>query len=468
MAGRGIGVSFLLNLANTLGIPLGAKRKKYTDDPCRSYEKKEIAPQIAVIAEITRDDICLTDSPFFYNSEKVRLGKLLKSKLDIFNDCLNAIARSTVFDLLTEGYSVYKFRKVDNEYFFEPLISEAEFYLVDNKVVTVVEDKIIDDVIVFINYEKRDLEVSEFEDKVSLKINPVGFQTRYTKDLTDKLKQAEDALARLRNQTRYVRFATVEVGLNKGDSQQEVVDDISDGLNANSQDLPQPEVFQDYIPVFPTRKGIGKPELQEYAPNTELGKLTDIEYYQTQLALFTRFPKSYSDFSSNLSATALSMIRGDIRYERLLSACRSCVEKTVNDYVKGINSIQKAGVTWHLKSIPSSEDTDVIDTLESIVQLVTSILQIIDSEEDEFVARQKVNLLLKTFDAVRESVVVSEIKSEVQNLINLMFNKDEEPEEEIFTEDLESVEMKPRPSNQQKPETPEDEPEEQTEEQTEE
>ena len=65
---------------------------------------------------------------------------------------------------------------------------------------------------------------------------------------------------------RYIRFATVEVGVNKGDQQAELVEDISEGLNANSQDLQTATVFDDQIQVFPTRKGLGSPEVKRISP----------------------------------------------------------------------------------------------------------------------------------------------------------------------------------------------------------
>lgn len=224
MASSGYAVGFLLNLANTLGIPLGAKRKVVSNPLTSNKSKKEDPPsQLAVIAEITRDDICLTDKPFFYNSSRLRLGKILKSKLDVLTMCLNKIVRSVAFDLLVDGYSVYKLCEKNNEYYFEPLLGDLDFYLVDNKVLAVKNNKVLGDLLIFINYEKRDLEEATLNENLVLKIIPKGFQSRYTKDLIDKLKAAEDSVSRLRAQTRYIRFATVEVGINKGDQQQDVM-----------------------------------------------------------------------------------------------------------------------------------------------------------------------------------------------------------------------------------------------------
>ena len=211
-----------MSLANALGIPLGAKTKKFETSGSGSSLKEDLPPQVAVISEITRDDICLTDSPFFYSSKRIRLGKQLKTKLETLINSFNEIARSVAFDLLTEGYSVYKFRVVEGRYFFEPVIEPCEFYLLDNRIICVIDEKAVDDLIVFINYEKRDLTTKDFDNKKVLSVKPVGFQTRYTEDVLNKLKAAEDSLSRLRAQTRYIRFATVEVGLNKGDQQQAV------------------------------------------------------------------------------------------------------------------------------------------------------------------------------------------------------------------------------------------------------
>ena len=254
MGAYGAGAGWLMSLADALGIPLGAKHKKIETNDSKGGTKEELAPQLAVIAEITRDDICLTDKPFFTTSQRIRLGKQLKSKVEDLTKALNRMARSTAFDLLVDGHSVWKLRELNGEVFFEPVVDECEFYLKDNRILCVIDGKVLEDLIIFVNYEKRDLEVAEFNDHKAFKINPVGFQTRYTKDLLSKLTAAENAVAKLRAQTRYIRFATVEVGLNKGDQQQAVVDDISEGLNANSDSLPQPEVFQDNIPCIPYKK----------------------------------------------------------------------------------------------------------------------------------------------------------------------------------------------------------------------
>ena len=102
----------------------------------------------------------------------------------------------------------------------------------------------------------------------------MGLQVKNSQQAIEDLSNTELAIQRLRNQMRYVRFASVEVGLNKGDNQQEVVDDISEGLNANSEDLYTTGMYDDNIPVFPTRKGIGTPTLSEYAPTADMGALT--------------------------------------------------------------------------------------------------------------------------------------------------------------------------------------------------
>ena len=129
-----IGEGFLINLANSLGIPLGAKVKKASNPLTKEVKKEDLNPKLALISEITRDDIILTDEPLFYNTNRIRLGKELKTHLNLFVSALNSILRWVSFDLLTTGVSVYKLIYKDDRLYFEPVVADLEFYLKDGEV----------------------------------------------------------------------------------------------------------------------------------------------------------------------------------------------------------------------------------------------------------------------------------------------------------------------------------------------
>lgn len=401
---------FLLNLANTLGIPLGARRRKASITNNGGYQESDLniddspcKDLINSIIDIAKDDVCVGRAPFFYQSEKKRINAALKDRCQVLCDALNKIAPWVATDLLKVGVSSYKYKVLENKKIvFKPLLQECHYILEEDNTVSVFDengDK-VENVLVFIYYDKSNLVLlEEGDNEGKVQIVPVGIQTKNLKQALDNLAQTEKNIARLRADTsRVVRFAAVEVGLNKGNQQQSIVDDISEGINANSMDLNDSTEFDDQIPVFPTRKGLGKPEYEEHFSQVNMGDLPDLDYNLSKVTLAMRFPKSYADFSEHLSQSAVSMIRGDIRYAKLLTTCRSLMEETVDEWVKPIKEIQDAKVTFKLTQVPSSEDDDVVQVLAGYTDFASSAWDYIAQAESKEEA-EKLLVTLKTLYA---------------------------------------------------------------------
>lgn len=386
---------FILNLANTLGIPLGAKRRKVNGNGINGYQDPELNIDespckdfINSIIDIAKDDVCVGRAPFFYQSEKKRISNALKDRCQVLCDALNKIAPWVATDLLKVGVSTYNYKVLDDKrIIFNPILTKCYYILEDDNSVAVYNEdgEKVENILVFIYYDKENLVLLEEGDNEGrVQIVPAGIQTKNLKQSLDALSNTEKSIARLRADTsRVVRFGTVEVGLNKGNNQQEIVDDISEGINANSMDLNDSTEFDDQIPIFPTRKGLGKPEYEEHFSQGNLSDLADLDYNLSKVTLAMRFPKSYADFSDHLSQSAVSMIRGDIRYAKLLTTCRSLMEETVNEWAKPIKELQDAKIVFKLTQVPSSEDDDVVQVLSGYTDFASAAWDYISQAESK-------------------------------------------------------------------------------------
>lgn len=401
---------FLINLASALGIPMGAKLRKANylnksstgdSDLEALLEDDAVKDFLNSIIDIAKDDVCVGDEPMFYQSDKARVPASVKEACKGVCEAFNFIAPWVAFDLLKTGKSIYTYSVVEGSVYFNPYLKETRVYLQPDHNLLVVDDETnlqIENAVAFVYYDKNMLELVEDEDtlddelkgQVAFVVNPSGIMTKNAKTAIKDLIDCERDVKNLRASTsRVVRFATVEVGLNKGDVQQQLVDDISEGLNANSRDMVSSPEFDDQIPVYPVRKGLGKPEYEEHLPSADLSQLSDLDYFLSKYFLSLRFPKSYSDFTTNLQASAASMIRGDVRYAKLLVAARSCIEKTFNKFMSGVKEIGQHKIKFALTQVPSTEDDDLVATLSNFNDFASSALSVIVEAEtkDEALAR---------------------------------------------------------------------------------
>lgn len=391
---------FLISLANTLGIPIGARIRKVNPETSKSLQAVNILDDpnikdfINTIVDITKDDVCVGNAPMYFTSPRKRVSKQVRLTCDKVCKAFNKVASWVATDLLKVGVSVYIPKvKDDGRIVFTPFIEEFSVYLSPDMEVVVIDkdNNELQDALVFLYYDKEMLELvqDDSEDdryKGYFRVNTAGIQTKnLTKAALDLIK-CEAAISRLRAQTsRVIRFASVEVGLSKGDTQQQVVDDISEGLNANSSDLVATEDFDDQIPVYPTRKGLGKPEYEEHYSQADLKQLADLDYYLSKVFMAMRFPKSYADFTQSLSQTAVSMVRGDARYEKLVTTVRSIIQETFNDYMSSIKEVEEAEIVFKLIKLPGADDEDTTTVLSSytdLAQAVEGYLSVAESKEE--------------------------------------------------------------------------------------
>jgi len=434
-----------MRLAETLGIPLGATRRPAKGSSNQSLDGSDATTNDLVnsVIDITRDDICIGETPLFYKINRKRVGAKLRQRLDDFTEELNSIMSWVAADILKVGYSVYTYEvfkdKDDSnpKTVFTPVLDDLNFYLSPKKEIIVTDSNgtRLENVLVFLYYEKSNLEKCSEESDMKIaqmKINPVGLQLKNAKSAVNDLRMTELAIQRWRVQSsKILRFATVEVGVNKGDQNQDIIDDISEGLNANPIDLQQTTSFDDQIPVFPIRKNLGKPEISESALSVNIGELTDLDHNLSKLFLALRFPKTYADFSTALSTTAASMIRGDIRYSKLVSKGRSIIETTLNRFVKGIPALRDLGLIYYLTALPTPEDDDVVDSLQGFTDFSISAIDYILAAGSKDEAKSRLDTLTSLYSQSTNIKAIEKWLRSVMAVIEYRYqDEDVEPTEE--------------------------------------
>lgn len=352
---------------------------------------------INTIVDITADDVCIGHSPIYIDGLETIKSDSYREKLEEITEALNKIARWAAVDLLKYGVSVYVLRVNSvGKPNFVPIAGDValsmSFYMtVNGEVVVMKGEAVVKDVLLFLNYSKESLikiantrgasELSEF----LYQINPEPVQLNHVESVARDLMTEERSMYTYRSQlARIVRLCTVDVGSSQGDDTQEVIDSISASLNAPSMSFDpvgQANNFNDAITVHPHRKGIGKPEIFTDVPDFDIQHLADLDYTLSRLFLATRFPKSYADFNTALSDTAVSLIRGDIRYSRMTERARSCMEDTLNSWLFTDPSIAESEIRFKLTSLPNSEDDDVVEALRSYFDFSQDFFRYISEAE---------------------------------------------------------------------------------------
>lgn len=376
-----------------LRIPPGVSYSKaeHRTQEGASYKDNEY---LEAMVRITTDDICVSDAPFSVNYKQETPEEMIEF-LEQINSELNSVCKWVTIDLLTEGYSIYDVKKNKGEVYeivILPFIEPVQFYLTEDKeIICYGSENLnkIEDVLLFINYDKSSLELVDDVDKrnldhrIKFKITPLPMQVGNVSDTIRGLDMSEKSMLRYRTQlSRVARWVNVDIGASQGDLQQSVIDSISSSINTNSIDLSGTQSnneYDDNIPVIPNRRGIGKPEIVSDIPEYKMDEVPDIEYFLGKLSLQMRFPKSYLDFTKPLGETAVSLIRSDLRYYKLCSSVRTKIENTVNTYFSS-TKIAQWDPYFSLTKLPSTEDDDVIEALESYVDLVIKIDSFINEE----------------------------------------------------------------------------------------
>lgn len=399
MALTGSTTNFLISIANVLGIPLGARLVKVNKTGGRgsgSSSNHSKTPSVILeelkgtrvyeylmsVVSLTTDDLTCFDKPLYYSTSKTQ-AEGVSEGLDLIVSAVTKWLPSVCYDLLVDGFSVYTYKtvvSVNTTYFvLLPYKKPVSIYLTEVGTYNVYteEGSLISNVLLFLNFHSRFLEETNNSEKGLYQVNPVGMQLSDFSATASSLVQMHNSVAALRAQQRYIRFATVETGVSKGEDNQILVDDVSEGLNSNSSSFPFLEgTFDDQIPVFPTRGNIGKVTVENSAPSADPSILDDVSSVQSQLASALRFPEAYSNFKEALGASATSTIRQDVRYSRLLDRVRAVVENTINEWVLSVPSL--SGVRFKMNRLSSPEDSDSITSLNANMTFVDSVFSSLD------------------------------------------------------------------------------------------
>lgn len=416
---------------------------------------------VNAVVDITADDVCIGNSPLFFNDSSNLLAPELKKSLDSILDGLNKIIRWAAVDLLKVGCSIYRFSgdSASQVVHFIPILNDSvSFYMLDSgEVVSVLADgSVLKDALVFLNYSKESLEdISGMtapeirEGKVLYKITPEPIQLKNMNSVASDLWGLERAMYRYRNQlSRIIRLVTVDVGTSQGDRSQEIIDDVDAAINANSMSLGDsmsPDTsFDDNIPVFPNRRGLGKPEVIENVPNFDISKLADLDYTLSRFFLMARFPKSYADFNQALPDTAVSLIRGDIRYSRMVDHVQSVLLDTINVWLRsalrevvsnlpvtsGLDTDVLDSVAVKLVSLPNSEDDDVVEALNGYSSFTREFFEFIKNSDSYTDAMTKINLVKVLLGDTASLPAVSKWFSVFEQYVNSVWSSDAVPEED--------------------------------------
>ena len=223
---------FFSSIKNALGIPIGVSyRKSYglTSDKQSTMDNAIFDnPYAEVICDITADDVCRGEEPVSYAYELPEGEGLEELPDDVFEILesfkkeLNSIVKWVSKDLQVNGVSVYdvSLNKEDEngekkkpEVFLMPNLDELTFYLTKDKRIIAYnltdskqEKKNLEDVIIFINYEKNSLTKVEestnkdLSDEIAFEVRPTPMQFKNTQGTLDALNLVENALKRYRAQ----------------------------------------------------------------------------------------------------------------------------------------------------------------------------------------------------------------------------------------------------------------------------
>lgn len=386
--------SFSAAILKWLRIPPGSSVRHATGPGTSSQSSLDDNDYIQTILDITVDDICVGEAPLSIDYD-FSTPKSAATKLDQITDEFNDVIKDVARDLCQSGFSVLDMvvNKKANKLLIFPYIDDVEFYLSKEKKVVAYDPttkKQLTDKLVFINYTKRSLQKVDDKDAsikgdVLFKIIPEPMQLKHAERTLEGITNAENSIAKYRSLLRPVRYANVDIGTAQGDVQQATVDSIASAINCNSDSLGNSTTlneFDDNIPVLPNRKGLGKVEIGSDIPSANLKDLADLDYWLNKLNLIMRFPGTYMDFSKALSESAVSLIRGDLRYTKLCKAVQTLIVRTLNQYIQR-SKFNKYKPVFALTTLPSSEDDDVLEALSNYRELAEDVETFVIGESDD-------------------------------------------------------------------------------------
>lgn len=416
--------SFSQAILKWLRVPPGAFLRHNTGKNTNSYVDIAQNDYIQAIVDITVDDICIGDSPLTID---YKLGNDHEESLQKIQDEFNTIVKDVARDLCIQGISVWESSFIDGNFLLTPCIEPVEVYMNNKKELVVLQDDKKLECILFINYNKQSLSVSE-NDKYKFLVTPTPMQLKGAQKTIEGIANAERSIARYRTLLRPLRYVNVDIGVAQGKSQQDVADTISSAINSNSESLNNNDSFTDFddnIPIIPNRKGLGRADIVTDVPSADIKELADLDYFLNKLNLMMRFPATYTDFTTNLNASAVSTIRGDIRYNKLCLSVQSKITETITKFLK--NSLfGSCEPICSLIKLPTTEDDDVIAALSDHTDLASTVEEFVMDAESKELAKHRLSMLKDLFDSTTTSPMLQKWFDNFEKYIETSTHWDEE------------------------------------------
>lgn len=421
-------------LRNVLGLPFGVNRIGRGSDGSGGGSGTASGYDILsddfvnTVVGITADDVCIGNSPVYVTGTGTLKSPELGDRLELLCSALNGVARWAAIDLLKVGWSGYVLHTDKDESlggltravlvpFMVGVNESLSFYMRKDGRVVVYDGsgQELVDMLLFLNYSKESMMLidgdsdsvygslsDEARADIRYRILPEPMQLKNMGSAAESLAGLEADIYQYRHKlARLIRMVTIDVGGSSGDRVQEIIDDVSQIVNAGSMSLTgamggSEMMFQDMIPVLPNRRGVGKPEIITDIPDFDIDKLSDLDHALSKFFLAAQFPKTYADFNTQLDASTVSLLRGDVRYARMVGRCRSLMEDTINRWFKCTKELYESDVEFKLVKMPTTEDLDVSEIVTQFMDTNSGWLDQINAAE----TRESAEFILDSLEAL--------------------------------------------------------------------
>ena len=96
--------------------------------------------------------------------------------------------------------------------------------------------------------------------------------------------------------------------------------------------------------------------------------------------------------------------------------------KIMNDFVKGISVIQQYGIYYDMEIVPTSQDSDLVEQLDSRVRFIADIMNDVDNTEDIDVANAKVDIYRTLFSSTTNSKHINDLLDSIDEYMKVKTN----------------------------------------------
>lgn len=185
------------------------------------------------------------------------------------------------------------------------------------------------------------------------------------------------------NKNQILRLISVEVGNANRTDTRNAVNEVKQAFKTSA--LEKDKAFKAGAKngtvsniYIPTRQGKGNVSVDEVGGNIDVKDLTDLEYYTNKLFASLRVPKEMLNFNESSFFADGSMTKKDVRFARMVKS----IKALLTDLVQKMVEFKKSKTKWSSKDIkyyisscnvPSAEDTDNIEVLNTAMSIATSL-----------------------------------------------------------------------------------------------